>query len=462
MTDCPGVSFATTVGHPMPSGQTALVSYVLADGVDADTMAAHVASLLPSYMVPASIIVLDEVPLTAVGKLDRQALPAPNFEARDFRAPASPTEELVARAFVDVLGVDRAGLDDDFFDLGGNSLVATKLVARLGAALGTRVPVRELFDASTVEALAARLESFTGAVRHALVARSHDGRIPLSLAQQRMWFLNRLEPESAVNNIPIAVRLTGDLDVEALRQRGRRRRVAARRRCAPGSRARRRRVPVGAPRRGCGGRLDFGPEKVGADSLAERLSAIALTAFDVTAEVPLRVRLFRTVAVVVRAGARGAPHLRGWRVDGPLVRDVMTAYVARASDAAPGWAPLDVQYADYAVWQRETLGSEDDPDSVIAKQIAFWKERLAGIPISSICPRICRGRPCSRTPAPPSVPRSTPKHIAAWWNWAASTVRARSWSCTRPWRVLLARLSRSGDIVVGTPVAAAVSPRSTT
>ncbi|NKR94815.1 amino acid adenylation domain-containing protein [Rhodococcus hoagii] len=453
LTDCPGVSFATTVGHPMPSGQTALVSYVLADGVDADTMAAHVASLLPSYMVPASIIVLDEVPLTAVGKLDRQALPAPNFEARDFRAPASPTEELVARAFVDVLGVDRAGLDDDFFDLGGNSLVATKLVARLGAALGTRVPVRELFDASTVEALAARLESFTGAVRHALVARTHDGRIPLSLAQQRMWFLNRLEPESAVNNIPIAVRLTGDLDVEALRQA-----VVD---VVSRHDALRTRYPehdgVGyqsvLPVEDVVADWDFGPEKVGADSLAERLSAIALTAFDVTAEVPLRVRLFElspssyVLALVVH-------HISADGVSmGPLVRDVMTAYVARASDAAPGWAPLDVQYADYAVWQRETLGSEDDPDSVIAKQIAFWKERLAGIPDQLDLPTdMPRPAVQSYTGATVGASVDAETHrglVELGREHGASSFMVMHAALA----VLLARLSRSGDIVVGTPVA---------
>ncbi|WP_420878882.1 amino acid adenylation domain-containing protein [Rhodococcus sp. (in: high G+C Gram-positive bacteria)] len=451
--DCPGVSFATTVGHPMPSGQTALVSYVLADGVDTDTMSAHVASLLPSYMVPASIVVLDEVPLTAVGKLDRQALPVPSFEAREFRAPVSETEVLVAQAFVDVLGVDRAGLDDDFFDLGGNSLVATKLVARLGAALDTRVPVRELFDASTVEALAARLESFTGAVRRALVARSHDSRIPLSLAQQRMWFLNRLEPESAVNNIPIAVRLTGDLDVEALREA-----VVD---VVSRHDALRTRYPehdgVGyqsvLPVQDVVADWDFGPEQVAADAVNERLSAIALTAFDVTAEVPLRVRLFELspssyvlTLVVHHISADGVSM-------GPLVRDVMTAYVARAAESAPGWAPLDVQYADYAVWQRETLGSENDPDSVIAKQIAFWEEKLAGIPDQLDLP----------TDLPrPAVQSYTGATIGA--SVDAETHRglvelgrergASSFMVMHAaLAVLLARLSRSSDIVVGTPVA---------
>ncbi|MBM4494688.1 hypothetical protein GS436_20040, partial [Rhodococcus hoagii] len=154
---------------------------------------------------------------------------------------------------MDVLGVDRAGLDDDFFDLGGNSLVATKLVARLGAALGTRVPVRELFDASTVEALAARLESFTGAVRHALVARTHDGRIPLSLAQQRMC--------SSIARARVCGETTSDrrpahrdLDVEPFARRSS---TSCRgtTRCAPGIPSTTASGTIVLPRRGCGGRL---------------------------------------------------------------------------------------------------------------------------------------------------------------------------------------------------------------
>ncbi len=198
---------------------------------------------------------------------------------------------------------------------------------------------------------------------------------------------------------------------------------------------------------------DFGPEKVGADSLAERLSAIALTAFDVTAEVPLRVRLFElspssyVLALVVH-------HISADGVSmGPLVRDVMTAYVARASDAAPGWAPLDVQYADYAVWQRETLGSEDDPDSVIAKQIAFWKERLAGIPDQLDLPTdMPRPAVQSYTGATVGASVDAETHrglVELGREHGASSFMVMHAALA----VLLARLSRSGDIVVGTPVA---------
>ncbi|RVW00058.1 condensation domain-containing protein, partial [Rhodococcus xishaensis] len=136
----------------------------------------------------------------------------------EFRAPTTPVEEIVADTFADVLGVERVGLDDEFFALGGNSLIATQVVSRLGAALDAQVPVRVLFEAPTVEVLASSVQALAGGGgRKALVAGPRPDRVPLSLAQQRMWFLNRFDPGSAVNNIPMAIRLSGSLDVAALR-----------------------------------------------------------------------------------------------------------------------------------------------------------------------------------------------------------------------------------------------------
>ncbi|WP_369027913.1 phosphopantetheine-binding protein, partial [Nocardia farcinica] len=166
-------------------------------------------------------VVLDQFPLNASGKLDRKALPAPVFEAKAFRAPSTPIEEIVAGTFADVLGVARIGLDDDFFALGGNSLLATQVTARLGAALDTQLAVRDLFEASTVAALANRVErnAGSGRARPELTAGERPERIPLSPAQQRYWFLNQFDTAtSAVDNIPLAVRLSGRLDVAALEQ----------------------------------------------------------------------------------------------------------------------------------------------------------------------------------------------------------------------------------------------------
>ena len=214
------VGQAVAVVHEDAHAGEMLVAYVTASSgsdVDVDVVREVLSAGLPSYMVPSQILVLEEFPLNINGKLDRKLLPEPVFEKAVFRAPVTAVEEIVASVFADLLGVDRVGLDDDFFALGGNSLIATRVAARLGQALDAQVPVRVLFEASSVELLAARVESEVGSgARAALTAMVRPERIPLSLAQQRMWFLNRFEPGSAVNNIPVAIRLSGLLDVAAL------------------------------------------------------------------------------------------------------------------------------------------------------------------------------------------------------------------------------------------------------
>ncbi|WP_307718202.1 phosphopantetheine-binding protein, partial [Rhodococcus coprophilus] len=162
-----------------------LVGYVVpvaGAAVDRDELVGFVSGLLPAYMVPSVLMVLDELPVGSSGKLDRKALPSPVFEAREFRAPQTAVEQVVASTFADVLSLERVGLDDNFFELGGNSLIATQVVARLGAALGTRVPVRVLFEASTVGELAVRVEQVSGEARVPLVAQVRPAQVPLSLA----------------------------------------------------------------------------------------------------------------------------------------------------------------------------------------------------------------------------------------------------------------------------------------
>ncbi|WP_280458108.1 condensation domain-containing protein, partial [Nocardia carnea] len=187
-------------------------------GVDVARIQAELGRRLPSYMVPAAFVELDALPLTVNGKLDRKALPEPVFEATEFRAASTPIEEIVANIFAEVLGAERVGADDDFFALGGNSLIATQVAARLSKALDTTVPVRAVFEASTVAGLAVRVEQHAGSGgRAALVPQPRPDRLPLSLAQQRMWFLNRFDQQSVAYNIPLAIRLSGALDVDALR-----------------------------------------------------------------------------------------------------------------------------------------------------------------------------------------------------------------------------------------------------
>ncbi|WP_254699005.1 non-ribosomal peptide synthase/polyketide synthase [Rhodococcus sp. SGAir0479] len=453
LVDHADVSFAATIGHRLPSGQTALVSYITGRaGVDVDAVADHVATLLPSYMVPASIVVLDEVPLTPVGKLDRAALPAPVFGAREFRAPTTPIEEIVADVFADVLGVDRVGLDDDFFALGGNSLIATQVMSRLGAALDTRVPVRVLFEVSTVAGLAARVEQHAGAgARKELVAGPRPDRIPLSLAQQRMWFLNRLDPESPTYNLAFALRLSGALDVSGLQ-------VAimdvldrheSLRTVFPDSPEGPHQVVLDAVQ----SVPNLTPRDVSREGLRHATLALAGRGFDVTTETPVRAELFRldptehVLAIVVH-------HISadGWSM-GPMARDIMAAYAARTQWDQPAWVPLAVQYADYALWQREILGSEDDPDSVISNQARYWTEHLDGLADQLDLPTD-RPRPAQQSFRGAHVEFDVSPHVHRALIELAHAHNASLFMVVHAaLSVLLSRIAGTRDIAIGTPVA---------
>ncbi|WP_306305362.1 condensation domain-containing protein, partial [Rhodococcoides yunnanense] len=338
-------------------------------------------SKLAEYMVPAVFVELEAFPLGSSGKLDRKALPAPVVVVKEFRAPTTPVEEIVADTFAGVLGLDRVGLDDDFFELGGNSLIATQLVSRLSVALDTRLAVRILFDAPRVGALAELVESQVGAgARVELVAQERPEIVPLSLAQQRMWFLNRFDTASAVNNIPVAIRLTGELDVSALG------------RAVDDVLTRHESLRTVYPDIDGAGTQeilptavvspDMTPRPVEAADLADQLREFVSVGFDVTAEVPFRARLFEVVGVGSEFVVVFVVHhiaADGFSM-GPLTRDVMGAYVARAGGGEPGWAPLPVQYADFALWQRGVLGSESESGSLLSEQVAFWRSALAGLP----------------------------------------------------------------------------------
>ncbi|WP_200761833.1 non-ribosomal peptide synthetase [Rhodococcus qingshengii] len=432
-----------------------LVAYVTAavgSSVDVDVVKVGVGERLASYMVPSQFVVLDALPLNASGKLDRKLLPEPVFEVAVFRAPVTAVEEIVASVFAEVLGVERVGLDDDFFALGGNSLIATRVAARLGQALDAQVPVRVLFEASSVELLAARVESEIGSgARAALTARVRPERVPLSLAQQRMWFLNRFDTLSSANNIPVAIRLSGLLDVAALQAAVSD--VVARheilRTVYPEVDGVGFQEVLSADRV----RLDVSPVVVSESDVVGAVTEFLSAGFDVAVEVPVRARLFAVsesefvLALVVH-------HISGDGVSmGPLTRDVMVAYEARSRGEVPGWAPLEVQYADYALWQREVLGSEDDPSSLISRQVGFWESALAGLPDQLDLPAD-RPRPvvASNRGADHSFVVGADVHAGL--NDVARESNSSLFMVVHAaLAVLLSRLSGTSDIAIGTPVA---------
>src|SRR5713101_3578550 len=214
-----GVAQAAVVAREDAPGHKRLVGYVVAGAggsVDPVALRAHLAASLPDYMVPAAFVLLDRLPLTPNGKLDRRALPAPEQTPTAIsRSPRSPQEEILCGLFAEVLGVERLGIDDNFFELGGHSLLATRLISRIRSTLDVEIAIRSLFEAPSVSALARRL-AVREKAREPLRAVARPSEIPLSFAQRRLWFLDRLEGGSATYTIPLAVRLRGALDREAL------------------------------------------------------------------------------------------------------------------------------------------------------------------------------------------------------------------------------------------------------
>ena len=219
LTDLDGVDQAVVIAREDRPGDKRLVGYVTESqtgAVDPAAARATLADRLPPYMVPAAVVVLDTLPMTVNGKLDTRALPAPEFQDADrYRAPANAVEEILAGIYAQVLGVERVGVDDSFFDLGGDSVSAMRLVAAINAGMDADLSVRALFDAPTVAQLAPHVSGEAGG-REPLVAGERPAVVPLSFAQSRLWFIDQLQGPSPVYNMPVALRLRGRLDADAL------------------------------------------------------------------------------------------------------------------------------------------------------------------------------------------------------------------------------------------------------
>ncbi|WP_420127101.1 non-ribosomal peptide synthase/polyketide synthase [Longimicrobium sp.] len=449
-----GVRDCAVVVRQDQPGDMRLVAYVVGEA-EAESLRAGVRRSLPEYMVPSAIVFLDALPLTANGKLDRKALPAPELAAADrYVAPRTPVEEVLAGIWAEVLRLDRVGVEESFFDLGGHSLLATRVASRVREVFAIELPLRALFEGPTVAQLAERVEEVRRAevpMLPPVVPAERMGPLPLSFAQERLWFLDRLEPGSATYNIPVARRLGGAMDAGALeRALGElvRRHEALRTVFAE---ADGRPVQVIAPFGG----FTLPVEDLSALGEADREAAVRLRVSEETAR-PFDLAagpLFR--AALLRLGEEDHVLLLtmhhivsdGWSM-GVLFRELSALYAAYLEGRESPLSPPAVQYADYAVWQREQLAGE-----VLDRQLAYWKERLAGAPDLLEVPTD-HPRPAVQSFRGAFERRELPGELL-------ERLRAlgRSEGTTlymtllAAFQVLLGKYSGSDDIVVGSPIA---------
>ncbi|WP_458788569.1 amino acid adenylation domain-containing protein [Pseudonocardia nantongensis] len=330
---------------------------------------------LPDHLVPAAVVVVDDLPLTVNGKLDTGALPAPDLApAGQGRPPATPAEETLCGLFAQVLELERVGPTDDFFDLGGHSLLATRLLSRARTALGADMALRDLFAAPTPELLAAR----SGAAgpqqaRPELVARERPDTLPLSAAQSRLWLVSQ-HGGGAAYNFPLTLRLRGELDTAAL--------SAALDDVVARHEALRTVIEEAGPRQRIlpPPRVPFAVVDADTDEVAGLVAAEADRPFDLARDIPIRTTVLR-LGVTEHVLVLMLHHIATdeWS-DRPLLDDLATAYAARIEGTAPAWDPLPVQYGDHTLWQAELLGDPDDPASLAHDRLAWWEENLAGAP----------------------------------------------------------------------------------
>ncbi|HEX3126991.1 MAG TPA: amino acid adenylation domain-containing protein [Thermoanaerobaculia bacterium] len=415
-----------------------LIAYVSPAG-DPSELRSHLATRLPAYMVPSAVVVLPELPVTAHGKVDRSRLPSPSPVQEEGEAPRTPAEEVVAGIWCEVLGLPKVSRTADFFELGGHSLLATQVISRLRAATGVELPVRELFLAPTVAGLATRLSEGDSAAPP-IVPVSRDRDLPLSFAQERLWFLDRLAPGLAAYHIPLAVALRGDLNPQALEAA-----LAAVvvRHEALRTHFEERSQVVDPPAPWSLPRMDLSalPGEARMEEARRLAAEDAARPFDLGGGPVLRSTLLR-LAPAEHVLLLCVHHIAAdaWSM-GVMIDEISSLYRGTALPALP------VQYADFAVWQREWLQGE-----VLERQLDYWREKLEGVPMLELPidhprPAAQRFRGAVETLALPSdraegLARLARRHDATLFMVVLAALQA-----------LLARHTGQDDVVVGTPIA---------
>src|SRR6185437_7690346 len=372
-----------------PSGEKRLVGYVVmkpaAEKVGEAGLKQYLSWKLPEYMVPSVIMEIEELPRSLNGKLDRKTLPEPVFVSRNqYVPPRTRTEEMVAQVWSEVLKAERVGAEDNFFDLGGHSLLATQLMARVRDIFGVEIALGRLFENATVEALARDIEEELrggkGAKRGAITLCSEEEKKKLSYGQQRLWFLEQLEPAASAYNLSSGIRLEGDLNIEVLerslnevveRHESLRTRFELNQQGEP-------QQVVGKPEEL---RIKLKIHEVAGRTAEEKQAEVKrLTQeeerrpFDLKQGPLMRVQLLR-VSSQQHVALFTLHHIvsDGWS-QGVLVEEIGRLYTAHMQGGQSVLKPLPIQYGDYAAWQRGWLQGE-----VLEQQLEYWRKQLEGM-----------------------------------------------------------------------------------
>nr|WP_280515409.1 non-ribosomal peptide synthetase [Xanthomonas sp. D-109] len=460
---CDGVREAVAIAREDVPQHTRLVGYVSAlPGANLSAVALReaVAKRLPEYMVPSALVVLPALPLTPNGKVNRAALPAPGHAAmttRAYVAPQGEIERTLAQVWSELLGVDAVGRKDHFFELGGHSLAAARLASRVRALIGVELPLRTVFMHPLLCDLASALAHLRAAgetqspIRQ---ARRSDAALPLSWSQERLWFLDRLDPAASLAyHMPAALRLQGRLDLQALQS-------------ALDDLAARHEVlrtcfvqgDDGTPRQHILPRdtgvllpchdLSNTVTSAQAEQVARLAAEEAVRPFDLSRDMPIRGRLLM-LSPQEHVLLLTQHHIASdaWSV-GVLIREVGALYAAHSMGRGDPLPPLPIQYADYALWQR---GAEHD--APLQKQLRYWLEQLTGAPALLELPTD-RPRPAARTHGGADLQVALPASLTARLNAFARQQGVTPFmALLTGWSVLLSRLSGQDEVVIGTPVA---------
>ena len=447
----PGVEHALVMVRQFGNGDERLVAYLVGAEQAAEHLRERLQASLPEYMLPSHYVFLERLPLNASGKVERRALPMPDTarSTDNYSAPEGETETALAAMWAEALKTDRVGRHDNFFTLGGHSLMATQVVSRVRAQTGIEVPLRALFQAPTIAGLAMYLTRLSATAQAPILPVPRDQAPPLSYAQQRFWFLDQIEPGNVAYNLPAALRLVGALDADALTR-------------TLGEIVRRHEPLRTSFRLVDGAALQVIEPAIGFKIALTDLSALphgerearvqslaqdeARTPFDLAAGPLIRARLLR-LATDEHVFLLTMHHIvsDGWSM-GVLVREVAALYTAFVNGHASPLPELAIQYADFAHWQRQWLAGDD-------RQLAFWKRQLDGAPAVLALP--------TDRPRPPMMRYRGARHsfavpgavTAALESVARQSQATLFMALHAAFNVLLARYSGQDDICIGTPIA---------